>query len=137
MAQLVNVIAPIMTSDTGAWRQTIFYPLLHASTYGRGTVLQTLVDCPVYDSIYGDAPYLDCVAVINNQHNDLIIFAVNKDTSQDMEITCDLRQFTDYTIKEHIVLHDKDPEAVNTETDPDRIHPYTVSGTTSVNDGIL
>lgn len=24
LAQLVNVIAPIMTSDTGAWRQTIF-----------------------------------------------------------------------------------------------------------------
>ena len=28
LAQLVNVIAPIMTSDTGAWRQTIFYPYM-------------------------------------------------------------------------------------------------------------
>ncbi len=47
LAQLVNVIAPIMTSDTGAWRQTIFYPFAYTSTYGRGTVLNTLVKGPV------------------------------------------------------------------------------------------
>ena len=41
LAQLVNVIAPIMTeNDGGAWRQTIFYPFLHASKYGRGIALQ-------------------------------------------------------------------------------------------------
>lgn len=35
MAQLVNVIAPIMTEENGpAWCQTIYYPLLHASKYG-------------------------------------------------------------------------------------------------------
>ncbi len=50
LAQLVNVIAPIMTSDTGAWRQTIFYPYMHASIYGRGTVLNTLVKSPGYES---------------------------------------------------------------------------------------
>ena len=41
LAQLVNVIAPIMTSDTGAWRQTIFYPFALISKYGRGTALRT------------------------------------------------------------------------------------------------
>jgi len=50
LAQLVNVIAPIITSDTGAWRQTIFYPYMHASVYGRGTVLNTQVLTPVYES---------------------------------------------------------------------------------------
>ena len=56
LAQLVNVIAPIMTSDTGAWRQTIFYPYFHASVYGRGTVLNTQVHTPVYESkTYGEA----------------------------------------------------------------------------------
>ncbi|MDQ2798714.1 MAG: alpha-N-arabinofuranosidase, partial [Armatimonadota bacterium] len=35
LAQLVNVIAPIMTASGGpAWRQSIFYPFLHASLYG-------------------------------------------------------------------------------------------------------
>ena len=40
LAQLVNVIAPIMTENGGAaWVQTIFWPVLHASRYGRGTAL--------------------------------------------------------------------------------------------------
>ena len=123
MAQLVNVIAPIMTSDTGAWRQTIFYPYMHASTFGNGTVLNTLVKSPVYDSKYGEAPYLDCVIVNNEEKGELVVFAVNKDLTEDMEVTCDLRQFADYTVKEHLVLHDEDLKAVNTEENQDRIRP--------------
>ncbi len=123
MAQLVNVIAPIMTSDTGAWRQTIFYPYMHASKFGNGTVLNTLVKSPVYDSKYGEAPYLDCVIVNNEEKGELIVFAVNKDLAEDMEVTCDLRQFADYTVKEHLVLQDEDLKAVNTEENPDRIRP--------------
>lgn len=123
MAQLVNVIAPIMTSDTGAWRQTIFYPYMHASKFGNGTVLNTLIKSPVYDSKYGEAPYLDCVIVNNEEKGELIVFAVNKDLTEDMEVTCDLRQFADYTVKEHLVLHDEDLKAVNTEENPNRIRP--------------
>ena len=41
IAQLVNVIAPIMTEPKGlAWRQTIYYPYYFASRYGRGEALQ-------------------------------------------------------------------------------------------------
>lgn len=133
MAQLVNVIAPIMTSDTGAWRQTIFYPYMHASMFGNGTVLNTLVNVPVYDSKYGDTPYLDCVIVDNEETEELVIFAVNKDLEEDMEVTCDLRQYADYKVKEHIVLHDEDLKAVNTEEDPFRIRPE--ANGTSVMDG--
>ena len=52
LAQLVNVIAPIMTEKDGgkAWRQTIFYPFMHASRYGRGMVLQPVIDTPVHDT---------------------------------------------------------------------------------------
>ena len=136
MAQLVNVIAPIMTSDTGAWRQTIFYPYMHASTFGNGTVLNTLVKSPVYDSKYGEAPYLDCVIVNNEEKGELVVFAVNKDLTEDMEVTCDLRQFADYTIKEHLVLHDEDLKAVNTEENPDRIRPEA-NGNSRLEDGRL
>lgn len=136
MAQLVNVIAPIMTSDTGAWRQTIFYPYMHASTFGSGTVLNTLVKSPVYDSKYGEAPYLDCVIVNNEEKGELVVFAVNKDLTEDMEMTCDLRQFADYTIKEHLVLHDEDLKAVNTEENPDRIRPEA-NGNSRLEDGRL
>lgn len=136
LAQLVNVIAPIMTSDTGAWRQTIFYPYMHASTLGNGTVLNTLVKSPVYDSKFGDAPYLDSVVIYNEEKDEVVIFAVNKDFEEDMEMTCDLRQFADYKVKEHIVLHHEDLKAENTESNPDRIHPEN-NGTSKVEGGIL
>lgn len=124
MAQLVNVIAPIMTSDTGAWKQTIFYPLYHCSRYGHGTVLNTIVKSPVYEAKqYGEASFLDCVVVNNEEEEELVIFAVNKDLEEDMEVTLDLRQFSDYQIVEHIVMQDEDLKAVNTESNPDRIKP--------------
>ena len=136
LAQLVNVIAPIMTSDTGAYRQTIFYPFLHASTYGRGTVLHTLVKSPVYESVYGDAPYLDCVMINQEEQNELVLLAVNKDLKEDMEITCDLRQFASCRVKEHIILQDEDLQAVNSEETPDRIRP-TAGTDAKIENGVL
>ena len=55
LAQLVNVIAPIMTETGGpAWRQTIFCPFAQWSNHGRGRVLRATVDCPSYDANYYD-----------------------------------------------------------------------------------
>ena len=124
LAQLVNVIAPIMTSNTGAWRQTIFYPYMYTSIFGRGTVLNTQILAPVYDSRnYSDVSYLDSVCVWNEEEDTLTIFAVNKSLEEDLEVSCDLRQFEGYQVKEHIVLTNDDMKAVNTEADPDNVVP--------------
>lgn len=136
LAQLVNVIAPIMTSDRGAWKQTIFYPYMEASRYGRGTVLQTLVQTPVYESKYGDAPYIDSVAIKDEEKETLTIFAVNKNLTDDFELTADLRQFEGYTVKEHSVLTGKDLKATNTEEHPDTVAPV-LSTDSGVEDGRL
>lgn len=134
LAQLVNVIAPIMTSDTGAWRQTIFYPYMHASVYGRGTVLNTLVQAPSYESrTYGDVPVLDSVCIWNEEEETLTIFAVNKDLNEDLDVSCDLRQFADYAVAEHIVLTNDDMKAVNTESDPGRVAPASSEASTVEN----
>lgn len=124
LAQLVNVIAPIMTSDTGAWRQTIFYPYMHASRYGRGTVLKTITDSPSYDSRnYCNVPYVDSAVVLNEEDDSITVFAVNKSFDEDMELTCDLRQFEGISADEHIVLTHKDLKAVNTESGPYNVKP--------------
>ncbi len=137
LAQLVNVIAPIMTSDTGAWRQTIFYPYLHASIYGKGKVLNTIVKSPVYDTKdFGAAPYVDCVIIDNEEDEELIIFAVNKDLEEDMEIKCDLRQYKDYKIVSHIELHHEDLKIENTEANPNNVVP-TESGISVIDEGRL
>ncbi len=137
LAQLVNVIAPIMTSDTGAWRQTIFYPYMHAATMGHGTVLNTIVKSPVYEAKqYGEAPYLDCVVVEDNEKEELVLFAVNKDLDEDMEVTLDLRQYAGYSVKEHIFMHCDDLKAVNTEQDPGNVTPKA-GGCSKVDGGVL
>ena len=137
LAQLVNVIAPIMTSDTGAWRQTIYYPYWLTGKYGRGTVLQTQVDCPTYkNKQFGDVPFVDCVAVYNEEQEELVVFAVNKSLHEDLPLAMDLRQFADFEVKEHVVLHHEDRYAINTEENPGNVAP-TASGDAAATDGKL
>ncbi len=128
MAQLVNVIAPIMTSEKGSWAQTIYWPFLHASQYGRGRALKPIVDSPKYDSKdFTDVPVLDVVAVLGDDDT-LTVFAVNKFMTQDLTLICDLRSFQNLAFKEHIVMHHDDMKAVNTEDYPDKVVPTTGGG---------
>lgn len=136
LAQLVNVIAPIMTSDTGAWKQTIYYPFELISNFGRGKVLHTLVQSPVYESAHGDAPFLDCVMTVDEEKETLTLFAVNKSLEEDMELSCDIRQFKDYHIKRHVVLTHGDLKAENTQERPDNVIPAD-NGISSVENGVL
>ncbi len=137
LAQLVNVIAPIMTSDTGAWCQTIFYPFMQASRLGRGTALKTVVQCPRYDAkSIGDVPVLDCAIVSDDAKETLTVFAVNKDLEDDLETVFDLRQYAGYRITEHSALNHSDLKAANTEQDPDRVKPR-LSGRSTFDGGNL
>ena len=69
LAQLVNVIAPIMTETGGrSWVQTIFYPFMHTSQFGRGVSLQTVVKCDTYETDkYGNAPYVEAITIANEE----------------------------------------------------------------------
>ncbi|MDO8685423.1 MAG: alpha-N-arabinofuranosidase, partial [Clostridiales bacterium] len=106
LSQLVNVFAPIMTTNGGGiWRQTIYYPYLHASSYGRGTVLNAVVSSPVYDSKdFCDVPFLESVAILHDELNEVIIFAVNRDQEESLWLECELKQFGNCRFLEHIVL---------------------------------
>ncbi len=137
LAQLVNVIAPIMTENGGpAWRQTIFYPFMHASVFGRGVVLNPIVKSDRYDSKdFTDIPYLDSIAVLNEETEDLTIFAVNRNLKGGLEMECSIRGFTDYRVAEHIVMSHEDLKAVNTAENPGNVAPRNdgnaeVTGTT-------
>lgn len=125
MAQLVNVIAPIMTEvGGGICRQTTFYPLLHASKYGRGTALMPIAESPKYDSKnYTDVPYLETVAVANEESEEMTIFAVNRDLDASMIVSCGLKGFDGYKFVEHISLESGDLKAVNTVAKPDAVIP--------------
>jgi alpha-N-arabinofuranosidase len=134
-AQLVNVIAPIMTLNRGpAWRQTIFYPFAHVSYYGRGAVLHGVISSPLYDSKdFSDVPYLEAVAVYNEKDEELTIFAVNRHPEEPLLLECDIRSFKDYLVVEHLVLEHEDIKAVNTAVVPNNVVPHN-SGNARVQD---
>jgi alpha-L-arabinofuranosidase len=123
LAQLVNVIAPIMTSPRGCWAQTIYWPFLHASQYGRGTALRPVIQAPLYNSTdYDDIPLMDAAAVLGEDAS-LNIFALNRNTSNPIELTCDLRAFGSLRFEEQIILHHDDPKAFNSELAPNEVLP--------------
>lgn len=138
LAQLVNVIAPIMTSNGGgAWKQTIFYPFMHVSNYGRGYALNPIVSTPKYDSKnFTDVPMLDAAAVLNDEKDELVIFALNKDLNETLDLECDIRGFENYKLVEHIVMHNDDVNATNTETNPFNIVPDN-NGNAKIDNDIL
>ena len=131
LAQLVNVIAPIMTRNGGGcWAQTIYWPFYHASRYGRGTALKALVDSPVYGCAdYDDVPLIDATATLGDDGS-VTVFCVNRDLTEDFLLDIDLRAFGDLQLKEHIMLHHSDVKAVNTEENPDNVAPTAGPGGT-------
>jgi alpha-L-arabinofuranosidase len=137
LAQLVNVIAPIMTETGGpAWRQTIFYPFAQMRRFGRGRVLRVNVECDVYPASYYDprgsedltfpipsVPYLKCAAVANGDTGGLSFFALNRDLAKPMEVNVEARGFGALQLTQSHQLHDRDLSAANTRHQPDRIGP--------------
>ncbi len=115
LAQLVNVIAPIKTDEKlGAWKQTIYYPFLHGSKYGRGTVLHTPIDSPCHEtSRHGMVKDVVSVAIFNEEKEELTIFAVNRNLERDHILEMDIRSFEDYKVIEHIEMVSDDLKARN------------------------
>jgi alpha-N-arabinofuranosidase len=129
LAQLVNVIAPIMTTSDGVYKQPIFYPYLHASKYGRGIALDCVINAPKYDSKdFTGVPVLDSISVFNQEQETLTIFAVNRDSKDDVETSFTLGGFGGYGIAEHIVMTHPDLKAINDMANPNRVHPEKGSG---------
>jgi len=126
LAQLVNVIAPIMTSEGGgAWRQTIFYPFMQVSNFGRGIVLNPVISSPKYDTKdFTDVPSLEAAAVYNDETEEITIFALNRDLNNSLEFECNLNGFEGYRVIEHCVLENPNIKAVNTEAVPYAVKPH-------------
>ena len=124
LAQLVNVIAPIMTETGGrSWRQTIFYPFRDMSRYGRGVALKPLVSSPVYDAPgYEAVPYLDTMAVATDCGG-VNIMMVNRDLDNPLPVEIDLRSFGPLVGEGYTLLTHEDLKAVNTADAPDAVAP--------------
>jgi len=138
LAQLVNVIAPIMTENMGAsWRQTIYYPFMHASLFGRGTALNPIVYSPIYETKDNmEVPILEAAVAVNDEKKEITIFAVNKDLEDQLLVECDMCNFEGYKVAEHIVMEHIDIKAANTKDNPNNVIPHK-NGNAAIKDNVL
>ena len=81
LAQIVNVIAPILTRGDQMLLQSIYYPLLLYSKRREGVALQAIVDGPGYDSpSYGRVNTLDASVILGEEA--LHLFLVNRSLAE-------------------------------------------------------
>jgi alpha-N-arabinofuranosidase len=116
LAQLVNTIAPIMTEPNGrCWLQTIYYPFLYASRYGRGSSLRISIDSPTYTCAIGDGiPFVDCAATLSEDESIVTLFLVNRDLTQEQECSIAFQNYIRPCVEAWIALCDFTPSEVNT-----------------------
>ena len=128
LAQLVNVIAPIMTNPDGMFRQTIFYPYSWALRYAKGAVLNLLVESASYtvpglDSV----AYVDVSGTLDDLAGTATIFALNRDLSKPQKVELQWQDRSPSKVVAAWLLTGDDLKAANSFADPKRIVPQAFS----------
>ena len=133
LAQLVNVIAPLVTSETGLLRQTTYYPYSWALRYARGRVLDLRVEAETYP-IKGaglqpdyardaDVPFVDVAATIDDSAGQAAVFMLNRDLERERETVLEFQDVAPARVLACETLTGADLKAVNTFADPRRVAP--------------
>jgi alpha-L-arabinofuranosidase len=137
LAQLINVIAPIMTNEKGLIRQTIYFPYSWALQLAHGSVLNVLVDSPTYDvSKMGQVPYVDVAGTTENGKTSL--FLLNRDLSNPHTVEINWQDRAPAGVQVSSVLTGNDLKASNTFDAPQKVvpqnfeKPTTTSGRTKL-----
>ena len=125
LAQLVNVIAPIMTENTEnggrAWAQTIFWPFCLTSNNGRGTALSVTTACGTYDAASRkNVPFVDAAAVLSEDGETVNLFVVNRSLDEACSLDVELDGFR---AESQLSIEGDDLKAVNTADKPDTVVP--------------
>lgn len=130
LAQLVNVIAPIMTAPGGAaWKQTIFHPFALTAAHARGEVLRLAGYAPSYAApSRGEVPVLSAAATHDPETGAVTVFAVNRGTRDALPLEVDLRAFGDIGLLDAVVYANDDPLWQATEQDAESVLPAPLAG---------
>jgi alpha-N-arabinofuranosidase len=133
LAQLVNVIAPIMTNSAGLYRQTIYYPYAWALQFARGSALELLVESPPYEvSGIGPVPPVDVAATLDAKDGNLALFLLNRDLSKAHEIEVNWQDSSPRLVNSTI-LTGADLKAANTFEAPNHVVPQAGPKATTAN----
>jgi alpha-N-arabinofuranosidase len=124
LAQLINVIAPIMTNKDGLFRQTIYYPYSWALQYARGAALNLLVESSTYD-VAGmeQVPHVDAAGSFNSSDGSVCLFILNRDLSKAHELEILWEEHAPARVLNVTLLTGDDLKASNSFEAPQRVVP--------------
>ncbi len=138
LAQIVNVIAPILTKPDGMLIQSIFYPLQFYSEHARGFSLSPIVEGPTYEAgSRGEAPMLDVSASHDPATHKISVFIVNRSLQQDLDVRISLDSLRVDPRVNVTVLTGHDPKSHNSWERPDVIRPASGSATVNADGELL
>ncbi|ULH17187.1 alpha-N-arabinofuranosidase (plasmid) [Deinococcus sp. KNUC1210] len=127
IAQIVNVIAPIMTNSNAMFRQTIFYPLALFSNHAAGQALDVLVQAPLRETkLYGDVPQLDASASFDAQTGRGALFLVNRSQTEALDVTLTWDDVAPQGFTQGWQMSGNDPKAANSFSTPDAVTPHEI-----------
>jgi len=136
LAQIINVIAPLVTNAQGVLRQTIYYPYAWALKYAYGRVVDLLVECDTYPikaaglradmARNADVPHVDVVVTVDAKSERAAVFMLNRDPESSREITLDWQDPTPKRVVACETLHGPDLKAVNTFEKPKAVVPQSL-----------
>lgn len=141
LAQIVNVIAPLVTNETSVLRQSIYFPYAWALKYAHGRVLDLEIECETYpisaDGLRADfardaqIPFLDVVATFDAANHRASVFLLNRDLDEERELTLDWRDPVPARVEAAHTLTGTDLKASNTFEQPNRVAPQTLDVATA------
>ena len=128
LAQLVNVIAPIMTDANGILQQTIYYPYSWALQLAKGSVLELLVESSTYEvSGLDPVAHVDVAGSLNQSDGKLSLFILNRDLSKAHDVEVVWEDAAPARVMSASMLTGDDLKASNTFAAPRRVVPQSFS----------
>ena len=127
LAQIVNVIAPILTRGDELLIQSIFYPFEMFAQRGKGVALQALVDGPCYEGeTNGEVSVIDASAILDG--DTLHVFATNRSLSETAEVVIALADRGIVSVGPAELLAGPDAKAANSYAQPDLVMAQPFAG---------
>lgn len=125
-AQLVNVIAPILSEENGpAWKQTIFHPFARMAELAKGQILRLSVDSDKYENArFGGTDLVDVSATWNEETGRVALFFANRGLEEAADVEVDLRGFDARRVVRAEVLEipeGGDRFTANTQSNPNQV----------------
>jgi alpha-N-arabinofuranosidase len=122
LAQIVNIIAPILTTRDAMLKQSIYYPFMLFSRLAAGAALDVSVRAPLYTTAkYGEMPLLDVSASYDEATGASAVFIVNRSQTDSVPVTLRWQDRQPQRLGAAYQLAGTDPKAANSYEQPNRI----------------